>query len=139
MPAVPNQDLLSDERIPTVLLDGKRWPIPKLAPKQLEIITPIIMKRAERFKGKKPEEIGAEAMSEEGVKEMFTILYWGLQRGHRDLTLADFQELAIDLTELSNAVGVVTQQAFSFRPMKPGELPAPMGEAGLGPSPIGTA
>jgi hypothetical protein len=129
----PNQELLSDERIPTVTLAGLTWPIPKLAIKQNEIILPILLRRAPQLAALAA---GQGGMTTEFVHDCSTIVYWGLTRGHKGFTREEFDDMPIEVTEVLNAVTVVGQQTGL---LKAREATGPLVPAAVAPlSPIGS-
>jgi hypothetical protein len=105
----PNKSLLGDDEIPTVTLDGKQWPIPPLSIKQNRKVVPIIARRLVAEDG---------PMTEEIMDDLAMVVFLGLQRGHKELTREEFDEMAISPTQLKDAVAVVTRQSFMFKPGK---------------------
>jgi len=131
---VPNADLLADEDIPRITMGGVTWPIPRLAIRQLEKVVPLIVE-ALPILGR----IGKEGLTPATgsvIHDLGTIVYLALERGHKGLTRDAFDDMAMTLEELLDAVPVVMRQSGLFRTVKPGERP-PAGEA-KGTSQIGT-
>ena len=117
----PNAKLLADPEVPTVTLDGKAWPIPKLAMVQLKVLLPLLSKYWEA--GKAVASVGTA----EGVDAMGTIVFTALLRGHDGengrpgpITRAEFDEMAIDSKALFLAVRVVAEQTGGYTQAKPG-------------------
>lgn len=135
---VPNLDLLQDPTVLTVMLDGVKWPIPKLAPKQNEIVVPLVLQLVPRLtnsvrivhqegdaKAKTQMDLGmlSKALTEQGMKDLYTVLYWSLQRGHRDLKREEFDDMPIGTLDAIEAVMVIAKQTGVIRAAKPGEVP----------------
>jgi len=99
----PNALLLSDESLPTISLAGVRWPIPKLALQQIEIVVPLIL--ASRGVA------NLSTITTELLHNLGTILYWGLRRGHKDLTREEFDQMPIEFGDLLTGMTVVGQQS----------------------------
>ncbi len=134
-PTAPNAKLLSDERIPTVTIDGQKWPIPKLAQRQLEIVMPIVSARfAALISGQRDNAI-LSTFTREAIHDFGTVAYWGLERGHPDLTREEFDNMPLDMLDLLEIVSVVTRQTGLMRTAKPGDKP--LGEARAVSSPTG--
>lgn len=145
----PNRSLLDDPRTLTIELDGVKWPVPKLAPKQNEIVVPLILKTVPRImqamvdikpvegeavdQTKRRVEIDlpklAAVLTEQGTKDLYTIVYWALERGHKGLTKEEFEDMPIGVLDAVEAVMVVAKQTGVLRrsaggDTKPGEAPA---------------
>lgn len=145
----PNKELLSDDTIPTISINGKVWPVPKLAIEQLAHVLPLVLgtlpKIAAKLRGiaESPGDgvgdgvhLAARPEYWDYVKGSATVVYWGLQRGHKTLTREEFDDWAVDLLDLTEATNVVARQTSSTRKAKQGET-VPTGEA-LPSSPTGT-
>ena len=131
----PNKELL--DRLGTALtieVDGRTWPIPKLAPKQNEVVIPIIMKLWPVFLSlaEKGEEAAAAALAanpdgpvnqlerlrplvegDDGnnLKLMYDAIFAALQRGHRSLTRDEFDnEMSVGVMEAFEAFRPIAQQ-----------------------------
>jgi hypothetical protein len=128
----PNKELLSDSRIPTITLAGQKWPVPKLAIKQLAEVVPLIVD--ERGAMRRPRFDAA------GVRDMTTVAYWAIERGHKGLTREQFDEMPISMDELLEAFAFVGLHTGALRPLKPGEsngVAHPLGETAATLSPTG--
>jgi hypothetical protein len=142
MATEPNKELLSDDTIPTIAINGKLWPVPKLAIQQNQFVLPLVLQTlpalAEKLKAGAPDGVHLMARPEywDYVRGSATVVYWGLQRGHKGLTREEFDDWAVDILELTDAVNVVARQTSSMRKPKAGET-VPTGEA-VASSPTGT-
>jgi hypothetical protein len=122
----PNRMMLADKEIPTIDIDGRKWPIPRLAIKQLKVVVPMLMARLPQMRnGGAVGNLTAEAMD-----DLFTIVYTGLTRAHPAMTRDEFDNMIMSFDEMLAAVVVVQQQTKSFVPPKseqpaeaPGEAP----------------
>lgn len=134
----PNKTLLADEDVPTITLDGKAWPVPRLAIKQNKRVAPLIAKRSKDIERLGPENLGA--LTEELMEDVSTIIFLGLQRGHKDLTREEFEDMPISPKELLGAFWTVAKQSYMFKPQSTevnGVVSDPLGAAALSP-PTGT-
>jgi len=120
----PNKEYLSDERVPTITIEGKRWPMPPLAPEQLEIVAPILLVDLPKWRS---DLAAGKPITGEYFRMLGTILYWGLRRAHPDLTREEFDRMGADFATLVSAVDVVTSQTGLTRVRAAGE-PAAAGE-----------
>lgn len=123
----PDALLLADPSIPTIVLAGKSWPVPHLAPRQNRIVGPLLIERIR----------GISKLTTEAVDDLTTIAFWALQRGHRALTREEFDEMPVGIDELLAALGVIGKQTGLFRDAKPGENGTPLPLADT-TSPTGT-
>jgi len=136
MATEPDKKLLDDPSTLTIKLDGKSWPVPKLAPKQNKIVVPLILELTPRITEamrsvKKPAE-GADrdvvgefmesyltalqkVMTERDMTNLYTIVYWALERGHKGLSREEFDDMPIGALEAVEAVTVITKQTGVFR------------------------
>lgn len=138
----PNTALLDDPTVLTIELDGKKWPIPKLAPKQNEIVVPLVLElvpkltssvRAVNVDGaaKTHMDLGmlGKALTEKGMKDLYTIVFHSLQRGHKDLTREEFDDMPIGTLDAIEAVMTISKQTGVIRQAKAGEVPLAAGQA----------
>lgn len=131
MPTEPNKILLADESIARVTLDGKDWPIPKLAIKQNKVILPLLAKIGfPRFV--------AALETADGIDACSTILLTALQRAHPELTRADLEDMPIGSLELGMAMTAIATQTGAYRVTKPGEGDRPLAPPAESSSPTGT-
>lgn len=139
MTTVPNTQLLEDPTVLTVSLDGKSWPIPKLAPKQNEVVVPLVLSivpkltssvhylplregETQRRTGMDLVKLG-EALTERGMKDLYTIIFHSLQRGHKGLTREEFEDMPIGTLDAIEAVMTIAKQTGVIRTVMPGEKP----------------
>lgn len=110
----PNAQLLSDETIPRVRLAGCEWPIPPLAIRQNKHVLPLVLKWELALRGAAThDERAALVLAPERVEDFQRIVFWGLDRGHRTLTIEEFEEWPMSLGELFDAAMVVVAQTKS--------------------------
>jgi hypothetical protein len=105
MTTVPDQKLLSDPSIPTIMLAEQRWPIPRLSLKANAIVVPLLIKAARGF-------------TSESITDMATSCFWAVERGHKTLTREEFDEMPIGVTELAEAIDVISRQTGLVKPAK---------------------
>lgn len=146
MTITPNTSLMDDPTVLTVELDGKKWPIPKLAPKQNEVVVPLVLELVPKLtnsvriiqkegedasKARTSMDLGAlgKALTEKGMKDLYTILFLSLQRGHKDLTREEFDDMPIGTLDAIEAVMVISRQTGVIRQAKAGEVPLAVGQA----------
>lgn len=132
----PNAELLADDRIPRVTLAGKAWPVRRLALEQNNEVAPILMSRVALLNGTATEL--AAKLTTEVLNDFAHVVFWGLKRGHPDLTRAEFNDMEIDpFGELVPAFTTVMAQSSLFRPVRTGEATGPLAPAAT-ISPIGS-
>jgi hypothetical protein len=112
MPTTPNKKLLSDPRVPRISFDDQDWPVPRLAPAQLEVVLPLLSATLPKIE---TQGSGMAVMTREVLHDLGTIVFLGLQRGHEDLTREEFDQMPIGLLELVSSAYVVLQQCGTFR------------------------
>jgi len=122
---------------PKIVLAGKEYPIPKLAPRQNRRIIP----RLSRL-GNIMQKNAAGEMTETDVDDAYLSIYWALTRTMPDLKESDFMDMPIDMQDVLAALGTVAQQTGIMKQMEvaPGDAgeqkpvePAP--STGTTPSP----
>lgn len=144
----PNLELLDDPRCRSIILDGVAWPVPMLAPAQNEVVVPIILARIPDILRalRRPDAIsadqppGREAMednfdrlsrilSPEVLRDLYTVVYMALKRGHKGLTRAQFDEdFSCGVLDTIESVLTISRQTGVIRQASAGETP-PKGEA----------
>lgn len=145
MTTEPNKKLLDDPNTLTIDLEGVKWPVPKLAPKQNEIVVPLILRTVPRImrsikvvppaEGEvidptKPRKtqmdlaLLADALTEQGMRDLGTIVFWALERGHPTLTKDEFENMPIGTLDMIEAVMVISKQTGVIR-----QGSSPVGEA----------
>lgn len=141
MATEPNKAFLQDESVLTVTLNGQKWPIPKLAPKQNEVVVPLVLELVPDLMdaidfvvvdGEKKQRMNmvrlARTLSPKGMHDLYTIAFTALTRAHKELLREEFDEWPIGTMECVEAVLVIAKQTGLLRDKKPGEAPA-SGEA----------
>ncbi len=108
----PNESLL-DGVTPTVEFAGKKWPVPKLAIKQLKVIQPKLDRLADVVITK---ETPMREYTEEDFGDLATVLYFGLTRAHPTLTRDEFEDMPTNRYEIAAAFFVVFKQSTRERP-----------------------
>ena len=128
---------------PKILLAGKEWAIPALAPKQARHVVPSMMKiipLVGKVQAAVTIEPGGEikadqklmmsamaSIDEDAFEAVSTCIFWSLKRGYPQLGQGEFDEMPISLPEMLNALPVIMQQIGFIKPKAAGEKPA--GEA----------
>lgn len=117
--------------LPTILVGGKEWPIPLMAPKQNRVIIPVIAKIGGA--------VSTGNVSQEAMDSMLNVIYVGMTRAHPELTREEFDEMELPMEDQMNAFGVVSLQtgmlAKADRSAKLEEIKAGKTKAGDGESP----
>lgn len=141
MATEPNKVFLSDESVPTVTLNGQKWPIPKLAPKQNVVVVPLVLELVPdlmdaidfvEVNGEKKQRMNivrlSHTLTAEGMHKLYTIAFTALTRAHKELTREEFDEWPLGTIECVEAVILIARQTGLLRDKKPGEA-VPSGEA----------
>jgi hypothetical protein len=141
MATEPNKSFLQDEMVPTVTLNGQKWPIPKLAPKQNEVVVPLVLELVPdlmdaidfvEVDGVKKQRMNmvrlSRTLSPKGMHDLYTIAFTALTRAHKELLREEFDEWPLGTMETVEAVIVIAKQTGLLREKKPGEV-VPSGEA----------
>ena len=110
---------VTDPNVPFVVVGGKKWPVPPLAPRQNRIIIPLAMKNSS---------INPADVSPEQLDTIYEIVFQGLTRAHPTLTRDEFMDMATDLEDMMNGFNVVLQQTRMMRKVE--EAPPALGEDG---------
>lgn len=87
---------------PTITLAGKPWPIPELAPRQLRIVVPGLV----RLQGLNTQSITADQMD-----AIFDVVLAAVRRAHPDTDREAFMDWPISTAELLAALPVIATQA----------------------------
>lgn len=131
----PNAILLDrTDKIPVIRIDGKDWPVPAFAPKQNEVIVPLLFEiwpklNLIRQAGRDGimDALG-QVLDAAAIQNLYTCIFVALTRAHPDLTRDEFDgEFAIGILEAMEATQVIGQQTGIIR-FTQGEGGAP-GEA----------
>lgn len=118
---------------PVIILSGKSWPVPRLAPRQNRVVVPILLQLIPRIVKAREEAVAAEQndlawlgrfVDEPTYDQLVTIAYVALTRAHPELARTAFDDMAIETLELIGAVFVIARQAGLWRPMRPREQAA---------------
>lgn len=146
MAVEPNALLLSDERVPTITLAGKVWPIPKLALEQLEIVAPVVLKLQPLYLGAMRGAVADGATDEaqanavralvttDTLRDLAVCVYWALRRGHPALTREEFNTWEVNISsELLPSFWVISRQSGLMKEGPAQGDAAPLGER-KGPS-----
>jgi hypothetical protein len=105
MKVQPNAEMLSDANIPRATIAGVEWPMPKLTLKQLYVAGPILL-------------VSRVEITPARVVDLASVVFMTLQRGHPELTRAEFDEWPVTLGELLEAVKIVSTQTGMLKPQK---------------------
>lgn len=126
------------EGAPKILVAGREWSIPKLAPKQARHVVPALMGmlplvarvQAAATTGGDGTQIDSgrimDAMAgidEETFRKLETAVFWALRRGYPQLGQGEFEEMPMDLFEMLNALPVIMRQT-GFIKQRSGSDPA---------------
>lgn len=105
---------------PTMKLAGEKWPVPPLGIKQLRIVVPAMGMLGELRKG--------EGVSKTQMDAILNVVHTALTRAHPGFPVDEFDEMAITLPELLEAVPVIIEatglKMDAKEGAKPGEAPA---------------
>jgi len=95
----PNEKLLDRTlKLPTISIAGQEWPIPKLAPKQNEVIVPIVLElstdlvKAMSSPALIRNKMLASVLNAENYRKLNDCVFLAIERGHPDLTRKEFDE-----------------------------------------------
>jgi hypothetical protein len=87
-------------RDPVIVIGGRAWPVPHLAPRQNRIVAPLLM--------------GLAQSRESYYADLCEITFAALTRAHPALSRDAFDDMPIPLWELTEAVAVVVKQSGVF-------------------------
>lgn len=101
---------------PTIRVNGKDWPIPIFGPRQNRRIVPCITA------------IGGasfEKMDTEKIDQLYSMIYWAINRAHPEVEEKDFLDWDIPLGEAMMCIPVIARQTgimtFSQKDASKGE------------------
>lgn len=120
------------EAAPKLMLGGREFPMPLLAPRQQRIVVPKLMGVMNALIGKNAAE-AMSALSTQTYDDLCDLVYVALTRGTPDLKKDDFLDLPIGPLDLVRAIDVV---AIATGVLKRGEPGAAQG-AGAGEATAG--
>jgi hypothetical protein len=113
------------DQTPTIVLAGRAWPIPRLAPRQNRIVVPALLELIPKILRARDEaaaasELGSFAqvaryLDTAAYDQLTELAFTALTRGHPDLARAEFDDMAMDTFELIAAVRVIALQAGLIR------------------------
>ena len=109
---------------PIVVLAGKEWPVPRLAPRQNRVVVPALLKLIPRILLARAESVAAQEsnlaylsrfIDEPTYEQLAAVAFTALTRAHPELTRSEFDEMPIDTLELIASVSVIARQAGLLR------------------------
>ena len=105
-----------DADAPTVELNGKTWPIPPLAIKQLRKVRRPLIDLTDAIAAAGWAKLGDffVSLSEEQYSALLDVVFHGLTRAHPDLKREEFDEWPVHDTDLLRAFFVVRAQSGLF-------------------------
>jgi hypothetical protein len=113
---------------PAIILAGRSWPVPRLAPRQNKIVVPVLLRLIPRILRARDEALAAQEsdlgylgrlVDEATYEQLATIAHTALTRARPDLTRAEFDDMSVETLELIGAVFVIARQAGLLRPAQP--------------------
>jgi hypothetical protein len=142
----PNQKYLDRTlKIPTITIAGQEWPIPKFAPKQNEVIVPIVLEMSsELIKAmSSPQAVRltmlAHVLTGDNYRKLNDCIYLAIQRGHPDLTRKEYdEEWEVGTMEMVHAFTTIAERTGLIKVVptagvgaaKPGEEQADHSQTG---------
>jgi hypothetical protein len=115
-----------DLETPSIILAGKSWPVPRLAPRQNRVVVPALLRLIPRILKARDEAVAASEsdltwlgrlVDEPTYDELATVSYTALTRAHPELKPAEFDDMPVETLELIAAVFVIARQAGLLRPV----------------------
>ncbi len=109
---------------PAIILAGKHWPVPRLAPRQNRIVVPALLQLIPRIVKARAEAIAAKEndlawlgrfVDQPTYDQLVTIAYTALTRAQPEFARAAFDDMAIETLELIGAIYVIARQAGLLR------------------------
>jgi hypothetical protein len=109
---------------PVIVLAGKSWPAPPLAPRQNRVVVPALLKLIPRIIEARDEARAAQEadvawlarfVDEPTYDQLATIAYTALTRANPEMKRSEFDDMPIDVFELVGAVFVIARQAGLLR------------------------
>ncbi len=105
--------------VPMIVLAGREWPIPRLAPKQNRIVAPALLELIPRILRARDEFAAGDGSFAQMARYLDTasfdrlcdIAFVALTRAAPALSRAEFDDMPIDTLELIAAVRVIARQA----------------------------
>jgi hypothetical protein len=118
---------------PAVEWHGRKWPIPELAARQLDLIWDDVIALTEALRIEKEDEFGRKiySLSADQMRRLRGVVYVGLTRAHGELTRDEFDDVPATPLEIVLAFFVVRNQSLIFgRPSKEAAVKRGEGERG---------
>lgn len=132
----PNKELLDRTlKIPTITIAGQEWPIPKFAPKQNEVIVPIVLELSTDLvrsmslpKERRLLEL-AKVLTGPNYRKLNDVIFLAIQRGHPALLREEYDaEWEVGTMEMIEAFTVIAQQTGLIKFVPAGQEAAKAGE-----------
>ena len=142
----PDEKLLGREpKLPTIKIAEQLWPVPKFAPKQNEVIVPIVLELSQKMVEamSSPKEMRLQNLSQvltgENYHRINTCVFLALERGHPELTRKYYdEEMEVGTMEMVEAFTVIAERTGLIKIVaKPKGDAVPLGEAEAGNSQTG--
>jgi hypothetical protein len=132
----PNEKLLDrTQKLPTIKIAGQDWPIPKFAPKQNEVIVPIVLEMSSDLitSMSAPQSIRLKMMTKvltgENYRKLNDCIFLALERGHPDLTRKEYdEEWEVGTMEMIDAFVVIAERTGLIKTVPAGSGAAKPGE-----------
>lgn len=135
----PNPLYAGDDETPTITINGQRWPVPLLTPRQNIHAAPAVLKLAAKMSGldldamKEPRQVmeALARLGEDGFEAMVQAIYWSLKQAHPLLTREEFDSWPIPATEMIGAFAPIVKATGLFKKVEtPGEALAAISPTG---------
>jgi len=106
---------------PTIVLAGREWAVPRLAPRQNRIVVPALLELIPKIVAARQEAVRtgdagsiaqlARYLDTASYDRLATIVFTALTRAAPDLGRAEFDDMPIDTLELVASVRIIAGQA----------------------------
>ncbi len=114
----PNEKLLDrTQKLPVITIAGQDWPVPKFAPKQNEVIVPIVLEMSSDLISamSAPQAIRLKMMAKvltgEAYRKLNDCVFLALERGHPELTRKEYdEEWEVGTMEMVQAFTVIAER-----------------------------
>lgn len=138
----PNEKLLDrTQKLPVITIAGQDWPIPKFAPKQNEVIVPIVLGMSSSLISamSAPQSVRlqmlATVLSGENYRKLNDCIFLALERGHPELTRREYdEEWEVGTLEMVNAFITIAERTGLIKIAPAGTEAAKPGEEGAATS-----
>lgn len=119
----PDEKLLSRvPRLPTITIAEQQWPVPKFAPKQNEVIVPIVLELSQKMVEamSSPKEMRlqnlAKVLTGENYHKINDCVFLALERGHPNITRKYYdEEMEVGTMETVEAFTVIAERTGLIR------------------------